>query len=156
MRVGRNSRNSGRASSHCCISISMRAVEGRSPNWLCCPSVRIRCTSFSAFSTGNASALIVVSSSCLKNVVHRRSRLWNASRNFERVSAGLIALHGAAVEPQAVVVVVLVVAPDDAQAVLLVLDVAPQQVVERAQRIDLEVGERILRRRRRARSGSAG
>ena len=27
MRVGRNSRNSGRASSHCCISISTRAVD---------------------------------------------------------------------------------------------------------------------------------
>ena len=55
------------------------------------------------------------------------------------------ALDRAAVEPQAVVVVVLVVAADDAQAMLFILDVSPQQVVERAQRIDLQVRERVLR-----------
>ena len=40
--------------------------------------------------------------------------------------------------------VVLVVAAGDAQPVLLVLDVAPEQVVERPQRIDLEVAQRIV------------
>ena len=65
MRVGMNSRNSGRARIHCCISISMRAVDGRSPNWLCAPCDRIRCASFSALSTGKPSATIVVSSSRL-------------------------------------------------------------------------------------------
>ena len=40
--------------------------------------------------------------------------------------------------------VVLVVAAHDAQPVLLVLDVAPEQVVERPQRIDLQIGQRIV------------
>src|SRR5688572_11938023 len=36
---------------------------------------------------------------------------------------------------------VLVGTPNDGQAVLLVLDVAPEQVIERAQRIELELSE---------------
>ena len=72
------------------------------------------------------------------------SRLWNASRNFERLSAVRTSGHRAACEPQAVLVVVLVVAAHDRQPVLLVLDVAPEQVVQRPQRIDLEVRQRIV------------
>ena len=65
--------------------------------------------------------------------------------------------HRLAVERQAVLVVVLVgAALSRVSRLLLVLDVAPEQVVERPQRIDLQVRQRIAIARRRARSGSAG
>ena len=64
--------------------------------------------------------------------------------------------HRLAVQRQAVLVVVFVGAPLHRQPVLLVLDVAPEQVVERPQRVDLEMRQRIAIARRRARSGSAG
>ncbi|MCY1230446.1 hypothetical protein D9M72_428580 [compost metagenome] len=50
-------------------------------------------------------------------------------------------------QPQPVVMVIFVVAPHDAQAMLLVLDIAPQQVIERPQRIDLHIGEGIILQR---------
>ena len=43
-------------------------------------------------------------------------------------------------------VVVLIGAAGDREPVLLVLDVAPEQIVQRAQRIDIELGQRIARR----------
>ena len=87
--------------------------------------------------------MTVVSSSSLKKSVQRCSRLWNASRNFDRLSAGLQLRHRLAVERQAVVMVVFVGPPRHGQPVLLVLDISPKQVVQRPQRIDLEVRQRI-------------
>ena len=99
--------------------------------------------------------MTVVSSSCLKNVGAQVQQVVERLEELRAGVGGAQAWHRAALEPQTVVVVVLVVAADDAQPVLLVLDVAPEQVVQRPQRIDLQVGQRIVRRRRRGRSGSA-
>ena len=43
----------------------IRAVEGRSPNWLCAPCAITRCTSRSALRSGKPSAITVVSLSSL-------------------------------------------------------------------------------------------
>ena len=64
------------------------------------------------------------------------SRLWNASMNRDRESAPRTGGPGFVAEHEPVLVVVLVGAPDRGEPVLLVLDPAPEQVVQRAQRID--------------------
>src|SRR5262249_45157323 len=51
--------------------------------------------------------------------------------------------NGFAVQPQAVLMVVLVRTAHDAQPPLFVLQVAPNQVIERVQRIELERSERV-------------
>src|SRR5690349_11011511 len=66
---------------------------------------------------------------------------------FKELRARVRAAHGGhrlAVKRQSVVMVILIGPPDDAQAVLLVLYVTPQQVVERAERVDFEHRERIM------------
>ena len=87
IRVGRNSRISGWARMYWAISISCRAVHGRSPYWLWAPWVRMMCVSFNAFSTPKPSAMTVVSSSRMKNSDDTASRLWNDSMNRDRESA---------------------------------------------------------------------
>ena len=143
VRVGRNSRISGRARIHWCISISCRAVQGRSPYWLCAPWVRMMWVSFNAFSTPNPSAMTVVSSSRVKNSAHTESRLWNASMNRDRESAPRTGGPGLDASTRPYCMVVLVGPPGDGEPVLGVLDPAPEQVVQRAQRVDVQTGQRI-------------
>ena len=52
--------------------------------------------------------------------------VWNASRNFDRLSAVPRAVDRLAGQPQPVVVIVFVVAAHHAQAMLLVLDHSPR------------------------------
>ena len=100
----------------------------------------------SALRTGKASAITVVSSSASKNVAQVEQQVVERGQEARPRVGGVEAGDRLAEQADAVLVLVLVGAPLDGQQVPLVLHVAPDEVVDGAQRVDLEAGQRVVAR----------
>ena len=144
IRPPRNSRISGRASSHISISISTRAVDGE--------IAELVVSALGQHEMGRAERvqhreLVADGRRGVIPLEEGAARLQQPMKSLGEARARVRTTRHcrSRAETQTVMMIVLVRAARPGEPVRLVLDVAPQEIAKRTQRLDLEGAERIAR-----------